>query len=125
LRAAAQVFCQNNSKAVIRVAIRRKQRLVKESLVIDVENDAGIEHFEAIATFYDQREFGKAIREIMDIADKANQYVDLMKPWELAKDATQSSKLQEVCTVGIILFRHLTVLLKPICQSGKKSGGVP
>ncbi len=93
---------------------KESKNWLKKALVVDVENDAGVEHFEAVATFYDQREFGKAIREIMDVADKANQYVDLMKPWELAKDANQLSKLQEVCTVGIILFRHLTVLLKPI-----------
>jgi methionyl-tRNA synthetase len=90
------------------------KKCLRKALVIEVENDAGVEHFEAVAKFYEQREFARAIREIMEIADKANQYIDTMKPWDLAKDPLQSLKLHEVCTVGIVLFRHLTVLLKPI-----------
>jgi methionyl-tRNA synthetase len=67
-----------------------------------------------IAGFYEAREFGKAIREIMALADLANQYVDEMKPWELAKQPEQEPKLQEVCTVGLNLFRILTLYLKPV-----------
>jgi methionyl-tRNA synthetase len=67
-----------------------------------------------IAAFYEAREFGKAIREIMALADLANQYVDEMKPWELAKQPEQAPKLQEVCTVGLNLFRILTLYLKPV-----------
>ncbi len=90
------------------------KNILKTTLVVEADNDIGPEHFEAIARFYDAREFGKAIREIMEIADKTNKYIDQMKPWDLAKDATRSGLLHEVCTLGIILFRHLTVLLKPI-----------
>lgn len=60
------------------------------------------------------REFGKALREIMLLTDKVNEYVDQHKPWELAKQAGQDSALQEVCTVCIEAFRLLTIYLKPV-----------
>ena len=67
-----------------------------------------------IAEFYENREFGKAMREIMEIADVANQYVDENKPWLLAKDETKVAELHEVCTVALILFRQLTIMLSPV-----------
>ena len=69
---------------------------------------------EKIAALYEQREYGKAVRKIMFLADLANQYVDEMKPWELAKQEGQERLLREVCTVGINMFRLLTIYLKPI-----------
>ncbi len=70
-----------------------------------------------IALQYDSRDFGKALREIMRLADIANQYIDEKKPWILAKDATKAVELQEVCSVGINLFRLLTLYLKPVLPS--------
>jgi methionyl-tRNA synthetase len=67
-----------------------------------------------IASFYDQREFGKAIREIMALTDQVNGYVDQNKPWELAKQAGQDAQLQEVCTVCLEAFRLLSIYLKPV-----------
>jgi methionyl-tRNA synthetase len=67
-----------------------------------------------IASFYEQREFGKALREIMALADAANQFVDEQKPWELSKQPGAEHKLQEVCSVAINLFRLLTIYLKPV-----------
>jgi methionyl-tRNA synthetase len=67
-----------------------------------------------IASHYEQREFGEAVREIMALADKANAFVDEMKPWVLARDATQKERLHEVCTTSINLFRLLTLYLKPV-----------
>jgi methionyl-tRNA synthetase len=67
-----------------------------------------------IAAHYDQREYSKAIREIMLLADSANQYVDGNKPWELAKDPAQKARLHEVCSVSLNLFRLLTLYLKPV-----------
>ena len=67
-----------------------------------------------IASFYDEREFGKAIREIMRLADMANQYVDQHKPWELAKQEGRDNELHEVCTVSLNAFRLLTLYLKPV-----------
>jgi methionyl-tRNA synthetase len=68
----------------------------------------------AIAANFEAREFGKALREIMAIADVANQYVDENKPWILAKDETRTAELHEVCTTALILFRQLTIMLSPV-----------
>ena len=67
-----------------------------------------------IAEFYEAREFGKAMREIMALADKANQYIDEKKPWVIAKEEGRDTELQDVCTMGINLFRLLAVYLKPV-----------
>src|SRR5438093_4079773 len=67
-----------------------------------------------IAALYEQREFGKALREIMALADAANQFVDEQKPWELSKQPGAEHKLQQVCSVAINLFRLLTIYLKPV-----------
>jgi methionyl-tRNA synthetase len=67
-----------------------------------------------IAALYEQREFGKALREVMALADLANQYVDAHKPWELSKQAGSEHRLQQVCSLAINLFRLLTIYLKPV-----------
>ena len=67
-----------------------------------------------IAKFYESREFGKALREIMTLADYANQFVDRHKPWELSKAPQSEQQLLHVCSVAINLFRLLTIYLKPV-----------
>jgi len=67
-----------------------------------------------IAALYENREFSAAMREIMLLADKANQYIDNKKPWILAKDPAQLPLVQRICTLGINLFRVLSLYLKPI-----------
>src|SRR5438094_2626353 len=67
-----------------------------------------------IATLYEEREFGKALREIMRLADLANQYVDEKKPWELSKQAGAEAELRQVCSTALNLFRLLTIYLKPV-----------
>ncbi len=67
-----------------------------------------------IAELYEAREFGKAMREIMSLTDAANQYVDSVKPWELAKQEGKEVELHAACSNALNLFRLLTVLLKPI-----------
>jgi methionyl-tRNA synthetase len=69
---------------------------------------------DTIAGHYEHREFAEAVREIMALADKANAFVDEMKPWVLAKDPMQKDQLLEVCTTSINLFRLLTLYLKPV-----------
>jgi len=69
---------------------------------------------EAIAERYEAREFNKAIREIVALADRANQYIDDRKPWVLAKEAGREGEVHEVCSVGINLFRVLMTYLKPV-----------
>ena len=68
----------------------------------------------AIAELYAEREYGKAIRETMALADRVNEYVDQNKPWELARQEGMDARLQDVCTVCIEAFRVLTALLKPV-----------
>ena len=69
---------------------------------------------ERIGQFYEQREFGRAIREIMALADKANRYVDDKAPWVLAKQEGKDDELQAICSLGINLFRVLMTYLKPV-----------
>lgn len=68
----------------------------------------------AIAEAYESREFSRAIREIMALADKANRYVDDKAPWVIAKQEGADAELQAVCSVGINLFRVLMAYLKPV-----------
>jgi len=68
----------------------------------------------AITASYEEREYGKALREIMLLADKVNAYVDQNKPWELAKQEGQDARLHDVCTVCIEAFRLLSLQLKPV-----------
>lgn len=66
-----------------------------------------------IATLYEQRQFGHAMREIMALADEANQYINDKAPWVLAKEGHQFAAL-DVCTMGINLFRVLMIYLQPV-----------
>src|SRR5210317_772801 len=68
----------------------------------------------AIAESYEQREFGQAIRKIMALADRANQYIDANKPWVLAKEPGKDQMVQDVCSVGLNLFRVLMTYLQPV-----------
>ncbi len=67
-----------------------------------------------IAELYENREYGKAMREIMALADKANQYIDEKKPWIIAKDETQIQALHDICSLGLNLFRVIIAYLKPV-----------
>jgi methionyl-tRNA synthetase len=69
---------------------------------------------DAIADLYENREFAKAMREIMALADKANRYIDEKKPWLIAKEAGKEAELQAICTMGLNLFRVLVAYLKPV-----------
>jgi len=69
---------------------------------------------ETIAQCYEARDFSRAVREIMALADKANGYIATAKPWEIAKQEGQDANLHQVCSEGLAMFRLLTVFLKPI-----------
>jgi len=68
----------------------------------------------AIALHYENRDYSRAVREIMALADRANQYIDEKKPWALAKAEGQEADVHAVCSVGLNLFRQLLVYLAPI-----------
>ena len=69
---------------------------------------------ERIAELYESRRYNLAMREIMALADKANQYVDEQKPWVLAKDPERFAEVQQVCTQGVNMFRAIVAYLKPV-----------
>jgi methionyl-tRNA synthetase len=76
-----------------------------------------IDASERIAELYESRRYNQAMREIMALADKANQYVDEQKPWVLAKDPERLHEVQAVCTQGINMFRAIVSYLKPVLPS--------
>jgi methionyl-tRNA synthetase len=69
---------------------------------------------EKISVLYENRDYNQAAREIMALADLANQYIDEKKPWALAKQADMLEEVQGICTQGLNLFRILMIYLKPI-----------
>jgi methionyl-tRNA synthetase len=69
---------------------------------------------EQIAAHYEKREFSKAMRTIMALADKANRYIDENKPWVMIRDESQIDQVQAVCTQGINMFRSLMIYLAPV-----------
>ena len=69
---------------------------------------------EKIAELYEAREYAKALRTIMELADKVNAFVDENKPWEIAKDPAREADLQRVCSVTLEAFRLLSLYLKPV-----------
>ena len=69
---------------------------------------------DSIAQAYEGREFSRAMREIMALADRANQYIDEKKPWALAKQPGSETEVQAVCSMGLNLFRTLMIYLKPV-----------
>ena len=69
---------------------------------------------EAVAACYEGRDYSRAVRELMALADRANQYIDEKKPWVIAKEAGRETQLQAVCSLGINLFRALITYLKPV-----------
>ena len=75
----------------------------------------------SIATAYKDREYAKAMRKIMLLADKANQYIDQHKPWVIAKSSDGDEQLQLVCTMGLNLFRILMIYLKPVLPDVAKA----
>jgi methionyl-tRNA synthetase len=68
----------------------------------------------SIKQLIEERDFAKALRDTMQLADRVNEYVDQNKPWELAKKEGQDARLQEVCTTCVEAFRLLTICLKPV-----------
>ncbi|MDO3381837.1 methionine--tRNA ligase [Gilvimarinus algae] len=67
-----------------------------------------------IAEHYEQRNFGKAMREIMALADAANEYIAAAEPWKIAKEPGREQEVVDVCSLGINMFRALMVYLKPV-----------
>jgi methionyl-tRNA synthetase len=73
-----------------------------------------VDKAETIATDFEQLNYAKAMREIMSLADNANQFVDQQQPWTLAKDPTRLAEVQLICTQALNLFKILLIYLKPV-----------
>ncbi|TRX56594.1 methionine--tRNA ligase [Thalassomonas sp. M1454] len=69
---------------------------------------------DSIAALYESREFGRAMREIMALADKVNEYIAVKEPWQLIKEEGKQQEVQDICSLGINLFRILMIYLKPV-----------
>ena len=80
----------------------------------EYENSVLSDRESFVAARYEEREFGKAIRDIMAIADATNQYLASEKPWDMAKNDSALPALHQVCTVALLVFRQLSILLQPI-----------
>ena len=87
-------------------------------LSADLPDPALVQKFsdqhEVICGYFENREYSRAIREIMALADLANQYINDVKPWVIAKDEGRTDELQAVCTQGLNLFRMLVTWLAPV-----------
>jgi methionyl-tRNA synthetase len=87
-------------------------------LATEISEPALVEDFQAasesIGLLYEQREYSKAIREIMALADRANQYINDKQPWVLAKQNAEDPQVQAICSTGLNLFRLLVIYLKPV-----------
>lgn len=106
---------------VVNIASRTASFINKKfdgQLAVDASEEAMIQSFidagDVIAQHFETREYGKAIREIMRLADIANTYIADQAPWVLAKDEATLPKVQDVCTVALNLFSILATYLKPV-----------
>ena len=69
---------------------------------------------DVIASHYESRDFARAMRVIMALADKVNEYIAIKEPWQLVKDETKQQEVQDICSLGINMFRILMIYLKPV-----------
>jgi len=114
---------------VVNLASRTARFIEKLGLSSAYPNDGGLfaqgaADGERIATAYEACNHGEAMRIVMEIADRANKYVEDHAPWALKKDPARQQELQDVCTVALNLFRQLAVYLAPVLpklteQTGK------
>ncbi|MEP3349385.1 MAG: methionine--tRNA ligase [Marinomonas sp.] len=109
---------------VVNIASRTASFITKKfdgQLAAQVSEEAMIQSFidagDLIAEHFENREYGKAVREVMRLADIANTYIAEQAPWVLAKDEATLPKVQEVCTVALNLFSILATYLKPVMPS--------
>ncbi len=110
---------------VVNLASRTATFVHKTGLASKYPDDGGLfaaaaAAGDSIAAAYEACDYNKAMRAIMLLADRANQYVDSMTPWKLNKQPDQAAELQNVCTVVLNLFRQLVVYLSPVLPSFAK-----
>ncbi|MGM0481445.1 MAG: methionine--tRNA ligase [Pseudomonadota bacterium] len=91
----------------------------------DIADSSLLEYFQKagdqIAEYYEQREFSKAMRDIMALADLANQYIADKEPWQLIKQPGYENEVHDICSLGINLFRQLMIYLTPVVPELSKA----
>ena len=107
---------------VVNLASRTAKFVIETGLSPTYPDDGGLfaaaaGEGEAIAAAYEACDYNKAMRQIMALADRANQYVDTTAPWTLRKDPERELELQSACTIALNLFRQLVVYLSPVLPS--------
>ena len=113
---------------VVNIASRCSKFITNESGVLSsrIENEALWDQVtgvaDSIANYYENREFGKAIREIMAQADSVNEYIAEQEPWKRNKDQDQKQHVQDICSLGINLFRIILIYLKPVVPAMAEAG---
>ncbi len=113
---------------VVNIASRCSKFITNESSILSskIENKALWDQVtgaaDSIANYYENREFGKAIREIMAQADSVNEYIAEQEPWKRNKDQDQKQRVQDICSLGINLFRIILIYLKPVLPAMAESG---
>jgi methionyl-tRNA synthetase len=113
---------------VVNIASRCSKFITTESGVLSsrIENEVLWDQVtgvaDSIANYYENREFGKAIREIMAQADSVNEYIAEQEPWKRNKDQDQKQRVQEICSLGINLFRIILIYLKPVVPAMAEAG---
>lgn len=113
---------------VVNIASRCASFITKRfdgTLSTNIDNPALAEEVmtagDSIATHYENRDFGRAMREIMALADKVNEYIAIKEPWQLIKDESKQQQVHDICSLGINLFRLLMIYLKPVLPVLAKS----
>jgi len=104
---------------VVNLASRTAKFVERSGLAAKYPEDGGLfrqaaDDGPSLADAYEQCDYNRAMRQIMAIADRANQFVEHAQPWVLAKDPAQARRLQDVCTIGLNLFRQIAVYLAPV-----------
>lgn len=113
---------------VVNIASRCSKFITNESGVLSsrIENEALWDQVtgvaDSIANYYENREFSKAIREIMAQADSVNEYIAEQEPWKRNKDQDQKQQVQDICSLGINLFRIILIYLKPVVPAMAEAG---
>ena len=90
------------------------QGKLADKLSDDALYQQAVSRADSIAKAYEDREYGRAIREVMELADRVNEYIDAKKPWSLAKQQPVPAEVQQICSLGLNLFRVLMIYLKPV-----------
>jgi methionyl-tRNA synthetase len=104
---------------VVNIASRCAKLIAGQSLSDVYPDDGGLfrqgaEAGERIAALYENCDYNAALREIMTLADRANQYIDTREPWKLRKDPARAGDVRDICTVGLNLYRQIIVYLAPV-----------